>query len=162
MSTPLNLAGWILRTIVPVDDVTALEASEPGYLTQRLASNWGWVKARLAKRYDVAKMELACPEICLSWLTALTTKDFYAKRGFNPSSASDESAILEAYNDAKAEVKEAADSKDGLFELPLAGTNDVTAITRGGPLGYSEVSPYVWQDVQFDTAFDDDKNRTGS
>lgn len=150
MPSPLTLAGWTQRTIVPVDDVTALESSEPGFIQRRLDGAWSWIMARLAKRYDVALMQTAPPDIVLIWLTALVTFDFYSKRGFNPSSESDKAAILDAYAEAKAEVKEAADAKDGLFDLPVLSTNSpsTSGVSRGFPLGYSETSPYVWQDVQ--------------
>ena len=49
---------------------------------------------------------------------------------------------------ALAEIKEAADSEQGLFDLP---TNDVvgdSAIGHAGPLAYTEASPYVSADRQ--------------
>lgn len=150
MASPLTLAGWTARTIMPIDDVTDLQAHEPGFLQKRLDGGWSWIMARLAKRYDVNAMAASPPEIVLIWLTNLVTFDAYSKRGFNPSSESDRAAILDAYTEAKAEVKEASDSQNGLFDLPLLASNNpsTSGVSRAGPLGYSETSPYVWADSQ--------------
>ena len=49
------------------------------------------------------------------------------------------------------ELKEAADAEKGLFELPLRATDTTgSAINAGGPMGYSEQSPYTWTDRQYD------------
>ncbi len=107
------------------------------------------IDSRLRKRYDVP-FASPVPEAVLRWETALLTRYFMGRRGFNPGSEQDKAMILDAATTAEAEMKEAADSKDGLFELPLTqGANpDVTGVTKGAPLGYSETSPYVWTDIQ--------------
>ena len=58
--------------------------------------------------------------------------------------------ILAEAERAREQMKEAADSEIGLYDLPLL--NDVTTdgISKGGPLGYSEQSPYSWTDEQAD------------
>lgn len=149
MPSPLTLAAFSERTIMPIDDVTDLQAREPNFLQKRLDGQWSWIMARLAKRYDVEAMAVSPPEIVLIWLTALVTFDAYSKRGFNPSSESDKAAILDAFTEAKTEVKEAADSQTGLFDLPLvAAAPSTSGVSRGFPLGYSEESPYTWTIVQ--------------
>jgi hypothetical protein len=82
------------------------------------------------------------PEVILDWLTVLVTVDAYAKRGVNPSDPQIVQLMTE-YDRVLAEVKEAADSKDGLIDIPVSEDQD-SAVTTGGPLGYSETSPYVW------------------
>lgn len=88
----------------------------------------------------------AVPEAVLGWMVALVTVDLYLKRGVNP-----QDPVIEMYRGAAdkalAELKEAADSKDGLFDLPTADDGD-SAVTTGGPLGYTETSPYEWTDKQ--------------
>jgi hypothetical protein len=87
------------------------------------------------------------PASALGWLVALVDVDLWMRRGTNPQDPLIVMAI-DARERAAAEIKEAADSKDGLFDLP---TNDVagdSAVTQGGPLSYSEPSPYVWTDIQ--------------
>lgn len=149
MPSPLTVVEFTARTIMPPDDVAALEAAFPAFLQKRLDQNWSWISARLAKRYDVAGMQANPPEIVNLWITAMTTLDAYAKRGFSPASEMDSAAIVKPSEDAKAEVKEAADSNTGLFDLPLLETKvGASGVSLGGPLGYSETSPYVNTDIQ--------------
>lgn len=86
------------------------------------------------------------PEIVLGWLTTLVTYDLYRKRGVNPQDPQIELLVVEMTN-VLAEIKEAADSRDGLFDLPVSEDED-SAVTTGGPLGTSQTSPYVWTDVE--------------
>jgi hypothetical protein len=88
------------------------------------------------------------PEIVLGWLTSLVTFDLYSRRGINPADPTYEMLTKECER-VEAEVKEAADSKDGLFDLPTSEDQD-SAVTTGGPLGFSDASPYAWQDRQVD------------
>lgn len=86
------------------------------------------------------------PDAVLGWLVALVSVDVMRKRGVN----SQDPLIKEFFDEAttaKAEVKEAADSKDGLFDLP-SSEDQASAIVTGGPLGCSDTSPYAWQDRQ--------------
>lgn len=86
------------------------------------------------------------PETVLLWLTILVTWDAYQKRGRNPQ----DPLILDLKEDrvrVLAEIAQAADSKDGLFDLPASEDVD-SAITTGGPIFYSESSPFVSADRQ--------------
>jgi hypothetical protein len=86
------------------------------------------------------------PGAILRWLTVLGTWDAYGKRG-----ADQQDPFLVSLKDKRdtvlAEVKEAADSKEGLFDLPTNGSTD-SAVKTGGPLFYSESSPFVSADRQ--------------
>ena len=65
---------------------------------------------------------------------------------------------MDAVDTAKDEIKEAADSVDGLFDLPLIMAGAATsAITSGGPMGSSSASPYRWTDDQFTRGNDEDR-----
>jgi hypothetical protein len=86
------------------------------------------------------------PEIVLNWLNVFVTLDCYWRRGFNPNEPAGK-LIVDAVEEAKKEVREAADSKDGLFDLPVSEDLD-SAVTTGGPLGHSDGSPYHWQERQ--------------
>lgn len=100
------------------------------------------------------------PETVQRWLVAMVTRDFYLRRGTNPQ----DPGFLEVKDDvttAIAEMKEAADGKDGLIELPVT-EDQGTAVAIAGPMSYSENSPYVWQDVQRETAWGEDCARTGT
>jgi hypothetical protein len=142
--TPLQ---WRTRTIMPSGDCDALDIGEPGFIEARIAFHQGKsINGRLAKRYAVPFE--APNEAVLGWLTDLVTLDAYEKRGFNPSSEQD--ARIAAKADlALAELKEAADSVEGLFDLPLReSTTGASGVSQGGPFGYAEASPYDWMDRQ--------------
>jgi hypothetical protein len=82
------------------------------------------------------------PEIVLNWLQLYVTYDLYKKRGANPADPQMQ-WLIDDVNKAEAELKEAADSKDGLFDLP-SSEDEGSAITTAGPLAYTETSPYKW------------------
>ncbi|HEY6464090.1 MAG TPA: hypothetical protein VIY73_28170 [Polyangiaceae bacterium] len=81
------------------------------------------------------------PEAFLDWLTVLVTLDAYDKRGHNPQDPA-LARLATRELEVRAEVKEAADSKDGLYDLPTS-EDESSAISSGGPLGASSASPYV-------------------
>jgi hypothetical protein len=78
----------------------------------------------------------------MRWATKLVARDLYAKRGFSPQSESDREAIEDAADLAEAELKEAADGKDGLFEVAL-GDDGNSSVIAPSPLSYAEQSPYT-------------------
>lgn len=159
MAAYLDLPGFRLRTLLPAADVDELEMTSPGWIATRIAVNQGWIDARLNMHYAVP-FGPSVPEVVLGWLEAMTTLDAYLKRGYNPGSAQD-GEIKERATTARAEVKEAADAKDGLFDLPLRESDhSADAVTKAGPLGYSEASPYVAFDQQIEQGtFEDDQGR---
>jgi hypothetical protein len=142
--TPLE---WRTRTAMPSGDCASLETDEPGYVAARIELHGSKIDARLAKRY-ATPFATPVPPIVLGWVEALVTYDAYKKRGFNPSAMQDQT-ILDDAKTALEEIKEAADAKDGLFDLPLrADLPGQSGIDRGGPICYSESSPYEWTDRQ--------------
>lgn len=156
MAAWLDLATFKARSIMPAADVDALEALEAGFAAKRIAIRQARMSSRLSKRYDLAFPAGDVPEVILGWLTSLVTFDLYLKRGWNPSSEQD-ALIAKDAETAEAEVKEAADSATGLFDLPLReSAPGASAVTRGGPFGYSEASPYAWTDEQRGTAAGED------
>lgn len=96
------------------------------------------------------------PEAVLRWLTDFVTVDLWDRRGRNPQDPAMVSA-KERYDQAMAELKEASDSTEGLFDLPVSEDVD-SAITTGGPLGYSEQSPYTWTIQEQAAAQSEDSN----
>jgi hypothetical protein len=83
------------------------------------------------------------PDVVLGWIASLVLVDAYQGRGVNPQDPQI-SLLVDDKTRTLAEVKEAADTKDGLFDLPLNDDpNQASAIFRGGPLGTSDASPYV-------------------
>ena len=134
----------------------------PNFVELALQRNTAHIEARLRKRYAVP-FAAPVPEAVNRWLAFLTTRDCYMRRGSNPTSVQDEKAIFGMAETADAEIKEAADSKDGLFELPLR--DDLPqqgGVQFAAPLGYSETSPYVSTDIQVQTGVDEDSAGTGT
>jgi hypothetical protein len=127
-----------------------------------LGARTSWILSRLRKRYDTVAITAAPPEVARGWLESLVTMDCYLRRGFAPTSEENNLFMANAET-AKAELKEAADSKDGLFDLPLlpdpAGGS---AVSKGGPLGYTEQSPFAWTTAQRNAGRADDQRGGGS
>ena len=94
------------------------------------------------------------PEAFLDWLTVLVSLDLYWKRGSNPQDPA-VAALSERRLAVMKEVEEAANSQTGLFDLPLAD-GQTTAVTTGGPMGYSEASPYRAFDIELQRASRED------
>jgi hypothetical protein len=95
--------------------------------------------------YDTSNQYAAAtpvPESFLDWLTVLVSNDVMWKRGTNPQDPAIV-ALTERRKQVLDEVKEAADSKDGLFDLPISD-DEQSAISSGGPMGTSNASPYAW------------------
>ena len=139
---------------MPPADVDALEALYPGVVDGVATSVSRMFDARLTKRYAAPFAE-PVPE-ALKWNVAhVVVAALWQKRGYNPGSAQD-AIVQQNKADALAWLKEAADSKDGLVELPLK-EGEGEAVTKAAPLGYSEASPYRWTDVQRDAGLADDR-----
>lgn len=101
------------------------------------------IDARLAKRY-VTPFDAGNPPIALQlWVSRIMTLRLYLKRGVDATDAQ-VAVIREDEQAAWAEIKEAADSATGLYELPLRSTDATLGVTKAGPLAYSETSPYRW------------------
>lgn len=146
------------RTLMPAGDVDAVTALDAEYLGKRLELRSRWIDSRLAKRYAAPFDESDPPTVVVMWLVDLVTLDMFLRRGFNPESAQD-ALIKDMADQALADIKEAADSKDGLFELPLKQSAPAECgVSKGGPLGQSQASPWTWTDVQVDAARDEDAN----
>jgi hypothetical protein len=143
----LTVAEFRTRTVMPGEDVDLLEAACPGFLAANLEDVTSWIDSRLRKRYAVP-FAAPVPNIVLRWLTKIVTLEAYKRRGFNGTSEQDREIIADR-DKAEAEVKEAADSSEGKFDLPLRqDLQTSSAISQGGPFGYSEAGPYSWMDRQ--------------
>lgn len=156
----LTLAQFKLRSLMPASDLDVIETVAPGFIDQQLESVSQWLDTRLRKRY-AAPFAAPYPEAVLAWVARIVTVRCYLRRGVDPTDAQFSEIKADA-DAATAEVKEAADSNEGLFDLPLRGDVDASAIVRGGPYVYSEASPYVAFDLQRDTAQAEDQSRGGS
>ncbi len=157
----LTLASFRVRTLMGVGEVDYVEADSPGFTEARIAIQTDWLHQRLRKRYGKSlPFGVPVPEIVLGWLTALVSLDVMRKRGINPQDPAAEMLAADVLT-AKEEIKEAADSKDGLFDLSSNATDESSNVTTGGPLGYAETSPYVSMTRQRSAGRADDRNGTG-
>lgn len=142
----LTLVEFVVRTVMPSEDVYELETRAPGFILARLTVWTSKINARLRKRYAVP-FDAPVNEIVLGWLAAIVTVEAYQKRGWN--AADEQAAQIKADRDeAIAELKEAADSQAGLFDLPLRQNTTADGISRGGPLASSDASPYALLDAE--------------
>lgn len=132
---------------MPPEDVDYVEGVCPGFIEARLVVGTSRIYGRLRKRYAVPFADPP-PEIALGWLVAIVQPEVYLKRGINPSGDEHFKSLDEERTRAFEELKEAADADTGLFDLPLRENTSEDGIARGGPLGYSEQSPYDWTDRQ--------------
>lgn len=145
MATPpsyLTVAGFKLRTSMTPGEVDRLETLYPGFLDANIGDVSSWIAGRLRKRYLVESFDENPPGIVLLWTKAIVTLAAYKRQGFDAKSPEGMDTIKDS-DDAKAEVAEAADSDEGKFDLPLRADSTASGITQGGPLGYSEASPYT-------------------
>lgn len=157
MSLPyLTLSTFKVRTLMAPMEVDYVEQDSPGFVEARIAIRTSWIHQRLRKRYGntmpfgSAVPGQDVPEIILGWLTAMVTWEVLRRRGVNPQDPGVQT-FLDDFTTAEAECKEAADSETGLFDLPITETatsDGGSGVSTGGPLGYSEQSPYVWMSKQ--------------
>lgn len=161
MAAYLTKSGFQDRTTMPPEFIDALDSARPGWLDTQLAMASRWIDARLGKRYAVP-FAAPTPELVLTWCARLVTLECWQRRGYDPADESMTRAALDA-DTARAEVREAADSADGLFDLPLRADLPATSgISRKGPLVYSEQSPYVWISGQRDVGSSEDGRGRGT
>lgn len=156
----LTLATYKNLTLAPPSYVDDAETRHPGWVLAQLEFWSAWIDSRLKKRYAAPfAASPNTPPVILGWLTRILDAELYLKIGINPRDEQAATVVQERAAESKAEVKEAADSKDGLFELPLrADQPAATDISRAAPLGYTEQSPYTWTSVQRDAAADEEQN----
>lgn len=156
----LDVAGFKNLTVMPSGDVDVLETVAPGFLGAKLEAKSRWLDSRLTKRY-AAPFASPYPEAVKDWLARIVTLQAFLRRGVDPNDQQFAEIKADAEK-AEQEVLEAATAETGLFELPPRADTTATGVTKGGPLGYSEASPYVWTDRQRRAATDEDANGEGS
>ncbi len=156
----LTKTTFAALTVMPSVDVDALEVVAPGWIDAQLDYWSGWIDSRLAKRYAVP-FSSPPPDAVKGWLARIVTLRAYMKRGIDPNDAQFSEIKADA-DAAGVELKEAADSGEGLFDLPLREDTASSGIARGGPLVYSEASPYVSFDDQLTVGVAEDRARRGT
>lgn len=147
---------------IPASWVDEVEAVSSGFTAKRIELHSARLDGRLRKRYAAPFTAGNVPIIVLDWLTSLVTADVLVRRGVNPTD--EEMAFhFEAAKQADAESLEAANAMTGLYDIPLRSDGTTgTGIAIGGPLSYSEQSPYVSGQIQRTIGVSEDDNGSGS
>jgi hypothetical protein len=135
--------GYSVLPEVDIDDVEAIQA---GWIARKLQATSRAIDARLRKRYSVP-FAAPYPETVKDWTARLVDPLVLKKRGVDATDEQFHSIEVDAAA-AREEIRETADATGGLFDLPISDNGDKSAISKGGPLGYSETSPYVWMDEE--------------
>lgn len=160
MAQYLTTPEFKLLSAMPGPRVDDLEAVAPGYLAAQLSHWSSWIDSRLRKRY-AAPFVAPYPETVKLWLAMIATPIAWIRVGVDPNDPQ-WVTVTDLEKAAKEQIKEAADSEVGLFDLPLRQDTTASGITQGAPFGYSEQSPYVWTDQQADTGREEDANGGGT
>lgn len=158
----LTVARFKTLSVMPREDINALETSEPGFVAGQIWLIESEISDRLRKRYVVPFDPASPPPTVIKWMVIKVTLACYQKRGWNAESAQDQQ-IFDAAVAADAQILEAANSETGLFELPLrADAPGTSGASKPAPFGYSEASPYVSHTIQAQRAREEDFNGRGS
>lgn len=126
--------------------VDELDGLYPGWLEVQYAVYGAWLDGRLRKRY-AAPFAAPYPLIAEVWLTALITLRANLKLGVRQTDEQFQQAVEDA-KVARDDVKEAADAKDGLFDLPLRSDTAEGGIVATATAMQAEHSPYVGFTIQ--------------
>ncbi len=165
MAIYLDFAGFKDLTIIPSDFVDQVEAVSPGWVEKQL-DYWGrWIDSRLRKRYasPFAAFDAVPPTplAVQGWLCRLVTVRVMLKRGVDTDDLQYPAINADAEL-VRDELTEAANSEEGLFDLPLRTDENGSLITQANPLSNSQQSPYVWTDLQQATGIVEDENGQGT
>jgi hypothetical protein len=130
--------------IVPAGEIFVVIC--PNFVTVTIDDRTDEIISRLAKRYPPPTTELPWPNpvanLVQRWCAQLVQRDCFAKRGWSPLSESDKADVIDAADKADAQIQQAADGQNGLFELALADDGN-QSVADGSPLFYAEASPYT-------------------
>jgi hypothetical protein len=157
----LTISEFKLRSVMPGEMIDEIEARQPGWVDAQLETWSRWMDSRLAKRYAVPFLD-PIPETVKVWLAQVVTPRAFLRRGVVPTDEQ-QAMIFAELKSAEEQIKEAADSNEGLFDLPIKELAPwASGISKGGPFGYAEHSPYVQTDIQVQLARNEDINHRGS
>jgi hypothetical protein len=144
-----TVQDFTARSVMTDEQISELENKYEGWLLSFAAScQDAEIDARLRKRY-LAPFAEPVPECVKYWLARIITPSCYLKLGVRPSDEQ-QTEITKQAEKSQADIKEAADAKDGLFDLPLRADTNASGIEQPATLAYSEQSPYTSRHRQFD------------
>jgi hypothetical protein len=160
VGTPyISLERFKVLSVMPTEDIDAIEQKTAGWCEEQSNLISREIDARLCKRYAVP-FDAPVSTVVEGWVSKILTPRAYWKRGTNP--GDEQTRIInDAAQAAWLEVKEAADAKEGLFDLPRIEGSKESGVVRGGPLVYSETSPFVWRTRQGERGHQEDNSGNG-
>jgi len=124
-----------------------LDAKWPGKLQALCSAASGWVDSRIGKRY--VRPVPNPPDIIRKLTAWLVEPEAFMALGIRPSD--EQWTLVEKHFEfVHEQLKEIADAKDGLYDLPLSANDDSSGIVAPVTLGYSEQSPYTSRHKQYD------------
>lgn len=131
---------------MPPNLVDTVEAKFPGIVQGKVRAVSGLFNTKLVKRYPRA-FEAPFPEALKLQVACVVAFKLWMVLGYNPEGALDQH-LKTLHDEAIAWLNEAANGETGLIELPQSEEAMASAVDKGGPLAYTEASPYVHLDVQ--------------
>jgi hypothetical protein len=156
----LTQAQFQLYTLIPTEFIARVDQQYPGFIDGQLELQSAFIDSRLRKRYD-APFKAPYPLVLQSWLARLVTMSVWLRRGFSPTDE-DARVYQDQYNQTLTEIKEAADSENGWFDIPLRQDTRATGVINASPHVYSEAGPYVWTSLQRRRGREEDENGGGT
>lgn len=157
----LTLNEYKLLSLLPAEFVDSVEDVEPGWTDAQIKQvSSHEIDGRLRKRYAVP-FEAPFPESVKGWVARMVDVRIMVRRGVDPQDQAFE-LVREDATTAKAELKEAANGEQGLYDLPLRADTNASGIVKGAPRSYTEASPYVWTVRQAFRGRDEDSDREGT
>jgi hypothetical protein len=134
------------------DQAAELEAKRPGHLMALAEALSAGVDSRLKKNFGVPFVK-PYPLKVKMWVADLLTPRAFRSLGIRPTDEQQQD-ITDAAKLANDEIKEAADAKDNLFELPSFQGGAASLQENDATLCYSEQSPFTSKHRQFDLVKD--------
>jgi hypothetical protein len=131
-------------TVLPSEYLDDVETRYAGWIDSQLTFWSGVIDSRLRKRYTVPFVD-PVPAAVQLWLARLVDVRVQLKRGVDATDGEYQD-VSKSASDAMSELKEAADSNTGLYDLPLASGESL--IVRATPMSSSQADPYQWSRIQ--------------
>lgn len=110
-------ADFRKSTRLAVAVVNSIDTERPDFIDVALSERSAELNARLRKRYNVPLTMAEVPTMVRRWVIVLVSYDVLTASGF-PANGSEEPIVAE-YQLALEQIKETADTENGLYELPL-------------------------------------------
>ena len=143
-----------------VDDIAAKyppEAGQKTWLLQQLELQASEVLAQLDTRYNTSRLASPYPMIIKKWISALVAADLVLLLWFQ-SNSSDVERYESRAQLARDQIKDAVNSKEGMWQLPLKEGDSTSKAQRSAVRYSSTTSPFLDMRVQRDRGKQEDNS----